>query len=49
MVESDSATLASVAIEAISHIGLRCPLPELVRNSVSGSVLFNLVLYMFIK
>lgn len=39
VIESESATLASVAIEAIGHIGLRCPLPALDRNSVSAGIL----------
>ncbi|XP_020242083.1 proteasome-associated protein ECM29 homolog isoform X2 [Asparagus officinalis] len=39
VIESESATLASVAIEAIGHIGLRYPLPALDRNSISAGVL----------
>jgi len=43
VIESESTALASVAIEAIGHIGLRCALPALDRNSVSGSLTFHAI------
>ncbi|KAJ6794863.1 proteasome-associated protein ECM29-like protein isoform X3 [Iris pallida] len=39
VVESESIALASVAMEAIGHIGLRCSLPALNRNSNSGGLI----------
>ena len=36
VVESESAILASTAMEALGHIGLRCALPALPRDSNSG-------------
>ncbi|PKA49156.1 hypothetical protein AXF42_Ash010841 [Apostasia shenzhenica] len=42
VVESESPTLASVAMEALGHIGLRHPLPILDHNATSGGVLIIL-------
>nr|XP_010922049.1 proteasome adapter and scaffold protein ECM29 isoform X3 [Elaeis guineensis] len=39
VVESESTTLSSAGMEALGHIGLRCPLPTLNRDSVSAGVL----------
>ncbi|XP_020113729.1 proteasome-associated protein ECM29 homolog isoform X2 [Ananas comosus] len=39
MVESESTTLAAAGMEALGHIGLRCPLPVLHHSSVSDGVL----------
>ena len=36
VVESEGSILASIAMEALGHIGLRCPLPTLVRDATSG-------------
>lgn len=38
VVNSETATLASVAMQALGHIGLRVPLPPLVNGSDSGKV-----------
>jgi len=35
---SETATLASIAMQALGHIGLRAPLPPLVDDSSSGGV-----------
>jgi len=35
---SETATLASFAMQALGHIGLRAPLPPLVDDSSSGGV-----------
>lgn len=37
VVNSESAVLASVAMQALGHIGLRVPLPQLVNDSTAGS------------
>lgn len=47
MVESESTTLAAAGMEALGHIGLRCPLPVLHRSSVSGTLLFISFLLLF--
>ncbi|KAK6235429.1 hypothetical protein SCA6_010766 [Theobroma cacao] len=39
VVNSESATLASIAMQALGHIGLYAPLPSLVSNSSSVSIL----------
>ncbi|KAF5195325.1 Proteasome-associated ecm29, partial [Thalictrum thalictroides] len=39
VVNSETATLASIAMQALGHIGLRGPLPVLVQNSDSAAVL----------
>ncbi|XVE59843.1 hypothetical protein DITRI_Ditri05aG0079400 [Diplodiscus trichospermus] len=39
VVNSESATLASIAMQALGHIGLYAPLPSLVRNSSSVGIL----------
>lgn len=39
VIESESTALASVASEAVGHIGLRCPLPALDRDSISAGIL----------
>lgn len=36
VVESEGSTLASIAMESIGHIGLRCALPSISRNSSTG-------------
>lgn len=44
VVESESIELSSAGMEALGHIGLRCPLPTLNRDSVSGSFFFTDIL-----
>ncbi|KAG1338330.1 hypothetical protein COCNU_04G006360 [Cocos nucifera] len=44
VVESESTALSSAGMEALGHIGLRCPLPAMNRDSVSGSFLFTDIL-----
>uniref|UniRef100_A0ACD5YHL8 Uncharacterized protein n=1 Tax=Avena sativa TaxID=4498 RepID=A0ACD5YHL8_AVESA len=39
VVESEGSTLASIAMESIGHIGLRCALPCISRNSSAAAVL----------
>ncbi|XP_073008804.1 uncharacterized protein [Typha latifolia] len=39
VVESESAILASAGMEALGHIGLRCSLPILCRNSIAAGVI----------
>uniref|UniRef100_A0A1D1XKS2 Proteasome-associated protein ECM29 n=1 Tax=Anthurium amnicola TaxID=1678845 RepID=A0A1D1XKS2_9ARAE len=39
IVESESLALASVAMEALGHIGLRCPVPPIATNSSTAGVL----------
>jgi proteasome component ECM29 len=36
VVNSEGSTLASVAMESLGHIGLRCALPSINRNSSTG-------------
>lgn len=42
VVESENSTLASVAMEALGHIGLRCSLPKVNRDSISAGILTTL-------
>ncbi|CAM0950343.1 unnamed protein product [Alopecurus aequalis] len=39
VVESEGSTLASIAMESLGHIGLRCALPSITRNSSAAAVL----------
>ncbi|KAF7058005.1 hypothetical protein CFC21_065146 [Triticum aestivum] len=39
VVESEGSTLASIAMESLGHIGLRCALPSISRNSSAAGVL----------
>ncbi|KAM0826507.1 hypothetical protein ACQ4PT_068829 [Festuca glaucescens] len=39
VVESEGSTLASIAMESLGHIGLRCALPSISRNSSAAAVL----------
>lgn len=36
VVDSEGSALASVAMESLGHIGLRCALPSITRNSSTG-------------
>lgn len=38
VVRSESATLASIAMEALGHVGLRGPLPAVDRESMPGMI-----------
>lgn len=51
VVNSESAMLASIAMQALGHIGLYAPLPSLVSNSSSGDVIPMLILFiaMFVQ
>eukprot|EP00268_Persea_americana_P062214 TRINITY_DN795_c0_g1_i5.p1 TRINITY_DN795_c0_g1~~TRINITY_DN795_c0_g1_i5.p1 ORF type:complete len:1799 (+),score=364.65 TRINITY_DN795_c0_g1_i5:189-5585(+) len=42
VVKSESATLASIAMEALGHVGLRGPLPAVDRESMSAGILIIL-------
>lgn len=46
VVESEASTLASTAMEALGHIGLRCALPSINRNSSQGKMCFSHFRYM---
>ncbi|CAN6357538.1 unnamed protein product [Urochloa humidicola] len=39
VVDSEGSTLASVAMESLGHIGLRCALPSIIQNSSTGALL----------
>ena len=39
VVDSEASTLASVAMESLGHIGLRCALPSINQNSPTGSLI----------
>jgi proteasome component ECM29 len=39
VVESEGSTLASIAMESLGHIGLRCALPSISRNSSAGKTI----------
>lgn len=41
VVISETATLASVAMQALGHIGLRVPLPPLITDSNPGNLAYN--------
>lgn len=43
VVVSETATLASVAMQAIGHIGLRVSLPPIVNDSSSGKIFVPLL------
>ncbi|CAO2140782.1 unnamed protein product [Urochloa humidicola] len=39
VVDSEGSTLASIAMESLGHIGLRCALPSIIQNSSTGALL----------
>ncbi len=43
VVNSETATLASVAMQALGHIGLRVSLPPLITDSTSGKVFVTML------